>query len=368
MMTNRREILAAVTASALPASVSAKSLTQPVRHRRIATEEAFAIPEWLDAMKQVPMEGPEANEVRFLRFVQSVEAWRQGLIDFPHRLAVMDEHGVDLHLLSLTTPGVQSFEPDEASRVARLVNDSLAEIIARHPGRFAGLATVAPQQPEVAAAELERAVTKLDLNGLLINSYTNDEYLDLPKFDPILATAARLGAPLYIHPRTPSPSMVRPYSDHGLIGALWGFAADTGLHAMRLIMSGVFDRHPDLQVVLGHMGEGIPYWFWRIDNMYNKYNGLGAGAAIGIKPLRQLPSAYFKTNIRMTTSGMNSHENLRFAINLLGAERIMFAIDFPYESTAQSVQFLDTAPITEDERAQIYHRTAEAVFRIAPAT
>jgi 5-carboxyvanillate decarboxylase len=366
MKISRRKLLTAAAAAAVAVPAAAVSNTSRRKSRmfKIATEEAFAIPEWLDAMGQIPMEGPEASEVRFLRFVQSIEAWRKGLTDFSHRLAIMDECGVDMHLLSLTTPGVQSFAPDQASAVARLVNDRLAEIIAKHPARFAGLATVAPQQPEAAAVELERAISRLGLNGLLINSYTNDEYLDLPKYDPILAAAARLGAPLYIHPRTPSPSMVKPYAAHGLIGALWGFAADTGLHAMRLIMSGVFDRHPDLTVVLGHMGEGIPYWFWRIDNMYQKYNALGAGAAIGIKPLKQLPSEYFRTNIYMTTSGMNSHDNLRFAIDLLGSERIMFAIDFPYESSAQSVQFLETAPIGERDRENIAHRNAERVFRI----
>lgn len=336
------------------------------RYRKIATEEAFAIPEWLDAMAQVPMEGGEAAEVRFLRFVQAVEEWRVGLVDFDRRLAIMDEHGVDMHLLSLTTPGVQSFAPDHASEVATMVNDKLAEIIARHPDRFSGLATVAPQQPEAAARELERAITKLGLNGLLINSYTNDEYLDLEKFDPILAMAAKLDTPLYLHPRTPSPSMVKPYAAHGLIGALWGFAADTGLHAMRLIMSGVFDRHPNLTVVLGHLGEGIPYWFWRIDNMYKKFNRLGAGPAIGIRPLRQLPSEYFKTNIYLTTSGMNSYDTLAFAIDQVGVDRIMFAVDFPYESTEESVHFLDTAPISMENRNAIAHGNAERVFKIKP--
>ncbi|WP_190304698.1 amidohydrolase family protein [Pseudomonas chlororaphis] len=331
---------------------------------KIATEEAFAVPEWQVAMSKLSLQGPEANEVKFLNFVQSVDEWRIGLTDFSHRLNIMDRYGVDMHLLSLTTPGVQSFAPEIASQVAYLVNDQLAEIIAKYPTRFAGLATVAPQNPEEAAQELERAITKLGLNGLLINSYTNDEYLDLPKYDPILSMAAKLKVPLYIHPRTPSPSMVKPYAAHGLIGALWGFAADTGLHAMRLIMSGVFDRHPDLKVVLGHMGEGIPYWFSRIDNMYHKFNALGAAEAIGIRPLRQVPSEYFKTNIYMTTSGMNSHATLEYAIKLLGSERIMFAIDFPYESTEESIAFLETAPITLQERENIAHLNAMRVFGI----
>ena len=364
-MMTRRTVIAG-GAAAVPVAAAARNSPGKRGYRRIATEEAFAIPEWLAAMEEIPEQGPEANEVRFLRFVRSVEEWRVGLTDFDHRLRVMDAAGIDMHLLSLTTPGVQALAPDRATTIAGLVNDRLAEIVGQHPTRFAGLATVAPQQPIEAAAELERAVTKLKLNGLLINSYTIDEYLDLPKYDPILAKAAELNVPLYIHPRTPSPSMVKPYSAHGLIGALWGFAADTGLHAMRLIMSGVFDRHPNLTVILGHMGESIPYWFWRIDNMYKKYNALGAGPAIGIKPLRQLPSEYFRTNIYITTSGVNSHANLKFGLELLGSERIMFAVDYPFESSEESVQFLDTAPISDEDRSNIAHRTAERVFKIKP--
>jgi 2,3-dihydroxybenzoate decarboxylase len=365
MMTDRRSLLAAA-AAAVPAAGGAATLSRRRRSqvRMVATEEAFALPEWLAAMAELPMTGPDANEAKFLRFVQSVAEWRVGLVDFEQRLKVMDETGVDVHLLSLTTPGVQSFAPGPAIDMARRVNDRLVGIIAQHPTRFAGLATVAPQAPEAAAAEIERAMGALKLNGLLINSYTNDEYLDLPKYDPILAAAAKFKAPLYIHPRTPSPSMVGPFSDHGLIGALWGFAADTSLHAMRLIMSGVFDRHPDLTVVLGHMGEGIPYWFWRIDNMYDKYTRLNAGPAMGLKPLKKRPSEYFRENFYITTSGMNSHDSLKFGIDVLGADRIMFAVDYPYESSAQSAEFLNTAPISETERRKIGHLNAERVFRI----
>lgn len=332
--------------------------------RIIATEEAFATSEWMNDMDCFPPTGPEAVEANFLKVIQNVPAWRNGLLDLDIRLREMDENGVDIHLLSLTTPGVQTFEGDHATALARQANDWLASTIRERPTRFAGLACVAPQDPQAAANEIRRAIGVLGLNGVIINSYTNDEFLDLPKFDPILAACTEMKAPLYLHPRTPAPSMIKPFAAHGLVGALWGFQADTSLHAMRLIMSGAFDRHPDLTLVLGHMGEGIPYWFWRIDNMSRKYPAIGAMKSLNFTELRQPPSEYFKTNIYITTSGMNWHRSLQFGIDTVGADRIMFAIDFPYESSAESVEFLRTASISESDRALIAHANAERVFSI----
>jgi predicted TIM-barrel fold metal-dependent hydrolase len=158
--------------------------------------------------------------------------------------------------------------------------------------------------------------------------------------------------------------MVEPYTTHGLLAALWGFSVDTGLHAMRLIMSGVFDRYPNLKIVLGHMGEGIPYWFWRIDNMYKKFTAMGAGHVIGINSLKKLPSEYFRENFYITTSGMNCHDSLEFGIKVMGSDRIMFAIDFPYESSSDSVRFLDSAPISKEDKEKIAYKNAERVFGI----
>lgn len=362
MTASRREVLAAGVG--LP--LAAASQASRSHYRRIATEEAFAIPEWFEAMDSIPATSPEINEVRLLQSLQRVPTLRRGLLDFDYRLQGMDETGVDMHLLSLTTPGVQSLDAARGVALARLANDRLAEVIAKHPTRFAGLAAVAPQDPDAAAREIDRAMATLGFNGVLINSYTHGEYLDHPKFAPILAALVGHRAPLYLHPRVPAPAMVQPYTEHGLLGALWGFAADTGLHAMRLIMSGVFDRYPGLTVVLGHMGEAIPYWFWRIDNMYKRGAGATNASARGFTPLRKLPSQYFRENFYITTSGVNSHANLKFAIDLLGTDRIMFAIDYPYESSAESVAFLDTAPITTGDRDRIAHRTAERVFGIRP--
>jgi 5-carboxyvanillate decarboxylase len=166
-----------------------------------------------------------------------------------------------------------------------------------HPARFAGLAAVAPQAPELAGAEIERA-KKLGLVGLLINSHTHGEYLDAPKYAPILEAAEALDMPLYLHPREPGPNSVDPYLDYGLYFATWGFAAETALHAMRLIMSGTFERHPGLRVVLGHLGEGIPYWLGRIDNRYQAQVLAGANSALEL-----LPGEYFRRTLSSPRAG-----------------------------------------------------------------
>ena len=360
-MIDRRTVLAA-GALTTPVARAVASTRRP-KYRVIATEEAYATREWFAATDSLPLLGPEGNEARMLRDIGSVPRVRQGLLDFDLRLREMDETGVDMHLLSLTTPGMQTLDRETGVRLAAKFNDELAALIRRHPTRFTGLAAVAPQDPVAAAAEIDRAMTTLGLNGVLINSYTNGEYLDHPKFEPIFAALARHRAPLYIHPRAPAPAMVAPYVDQNLLGAIWGFAADTGLHAMRLIMSGLFDRHPELTVVLGHMGEAIPYWFWRIDNMATKARA--RSIASGKRPIpAKRPSEYFKSNFYITTSGVNSHANLKFGIEVMGADRIMFAIDYPFESSAESVAFLDTAPISDSDRHKIAHANAERVFRI----
>ena len=220
--------------------------------------------------------------------------------------------------------------------MAAEANDILAEAVRAHPTRFAGLAAVAPQDPNSVVRELERAKA-LGLKGFLINSHTRGEYLDLPKFAPIFEAAQALDMPLYLHPREPSPSSVTPYLDHGLFFAAWGFAAETSLHAMRLIMSGLFDRYPRLRIALGHMGEGMPFWLSRIDNRYKGQVLMGVN-----KRLARLPSEYFRDNFVITTSGMMDDAALRLAISVLGVERIQFAGDFPYEDVRAGVDFLRT--------------------------
>lgn len=340
---------------------------EPKKIRRIATEEAFSIPEVAAALREVAR-GP-SNSLDLLLVRGIYETPERGgtradtldrLIDLEGgRLRDMDENGVDMHLLSLTAPGVQMFDADTAFELSVLTNDRLAEVIGRHPDRFAGLGAVAPQSPKRAAKEMERAISSLKLNGFVINSHTNNEYLDDPKYWPILEAAEALDACIYIHPRAPSEAMANPFRQYGLDSAIWGYGVETATHAVRLMISGIFDRFPKLKICLGHMGEGIHIWSWRLD-----YMGRWTQAQ-GKAPKSQLKmSEYFKRNFVITTSGQESDDALEFSIKVLGAENVLWAIDYPYQPTAPAVKWLDAAPISEEDREKIYHGNAERVFHI----
>jgi len=351
------------TASAGPAQ-SESSTAAARTFRRIATEEAFAIPEQMDGMRKLSNSGADDPDFDFWRGLTGDNAFARTvggrLLDLgDERLSIMDAGGVAMHLLLLTSTGLQMFDPDSGSALATLANDRLAEAIHRHPDRYAGLAAIAPQDPGRAVKEVERAMTTLKLNGVVINSHTNGEYLDEQKFWPILDAAASLHAPIYIHPRAPSPGMAAPYRKYRLEGAIWGYQAETGLHGLRLIASGVFDRFPDLRIVLGHMGEGLPYWLYRVDFMH-------AHTAVDERPkLKRRPSDYFKDNFLITTSGVNWFPALQFCLGVLGANNIMWAIDYPYQDTTEAVRFMNEAPIPDADKEKIYHGNAERVFRIA---
>jgi 2,3-dihydroxybenzoate decarboxylase len=338
---------------------------EEVTLRRIAVEEAFVTEEiaeeWGRVLGRQDVEaGFRAMGSSILGTSPNAQAVHARLLDIgTGRIAHMDAHGIDMQVLSLTAPGVQVFEADLAARLARQANDSLAEAIARHPRRLAGLAAIAPQEPRDAAAELRRIAGAPGIKGWIVNSHTHGEYLDEEKFLPIFEAAQDLALPLYLHPREPSPGMVQPFLKYGLYFAGWGFAAEAGLHVMRLIMSGLFDRFPKLQIVLGHMGEGIPFWLQRIDNRYALQVKLG-----DVRELPRLPSEYFRDHFTITTSGVCFEPALRLAIDVMGAERVMFAVDYPYESAEEAVAFLDGARISERERRLIYGENARRVFRL----
>jgi 2,3-dihydroxybenzoate decarboxylase/5-carboxyvanillate decarboxylase len=270
------------------------------------------------------------------------------------RIRNMDENGVTMQVLSLTAPGVQMFDADTATAIATLANDRLAEAIRRHPTRFAGLAALGPQDPKRAVKEMERAINSLKLNGFIINSHTDNEYLDDQKFWPILEAAEALDRPIYLHPRSPSDLISKPYADYGLAHALWGFQAEAGLHAMRLMLSGVFDRFPNLKIVLGHMGESIPYNIWRCDYMYDS----------SMAPAKMKPSEIFKRNFVITTSGVEHPPVLKYCIEVLGADNIMFAIDYPYQPSTPAVAFMNDVDISGEDKEKIFHRNAERVFHL----
>ena len=360
-MDRRTFLKEAVLASSAYAVVNATQAQQeaqdaePAAVRRIAVEETFALPEVLDALRTLVENEPD-REPGLSAPPYVVTDTIRALTDLGDtRIAAMDAARVDVQVLSHWSPGVQPFDPAQGSELARLVNDRLAEAIGLHPDRFAGLALVAPQDPLAAARELERAVSNLGLNGLLINSHTNGEHLDDPKFWPILEAAQALNAPVYLHPRTPPAQMYDAYTDYLMDRALWGFAAEASLHVVRLIMGGVFDQFPRLQVVLGHMGEGIPFWLSRLDEV---------SARTGMPELQRRPSDYFRNNIHITTSAMFWDPVLTLCVDALGADRIMFAVDSPFASSEQGTRWLDNAPISAADRRMIYQENAERVFSL----
>jgi 5-carboxyvanillate decarboxylase len=273
----------------------------------------------------------------------------------------MDEHGVDMQLLSLTAPGVQMFDADTACELATLANDRLAEVIARHPARFAGLACFAPQAPKRAAREMERAIQQLKLNGFIVNSHTNNAYFDHPRYWPILEAAEALDRCIYIHPRAPSDGLKGPLGDYGMDGAMWGYGVEVGTHVVRMMAAGVFDRFPKLKICIGHMGEAVHFWLWRITFMSRR------AQASGRAPRTELSMAeYFQRNFVITTSGVEDHLALDYSIRKLGVDNVLWAIDYPYQPTAPAVAFMDSAPVDDEAKAQLYHRNAERIFHIAP--
>ena len=370
--------------NARPQPAAQSSASRP-RVRKIATEEAFNIPEIAEAIRDVARRGGTNLDLMLLASVYDPpraqasqlplssgnisprdrdrfnQAALPKLLDLDKlRLAEMDANGVDMHVLSLTAPGVQIFERDDAIQFARLANDRLSNAVRRHPTRFAGLASFAPQDPTAAAKEMQRAITNLKLNGFIVNSHTDNGYLDEERYWPILEAAEALGAPLYIHPRAPSDGMAAPFRDYRIEGAIWGFGVETGTHIVRLMMSGVLDRFPRLRIVIGHMGESLPFWLWRMDFM-----GTPGGRAGRKNQLK--PSEYFQRNIAITTSGVEDPLALRFCIDKIGIDKVMWAIDYPYQPTAPAVTFIGSAPLTDAERAKIAHGNAERIFKIAPA-
>ena len=270
------------------------------------------------------------------------------------RLKDMDESGIDMQVLSLAGPGVGQFDASDGTHMAKSTNDELSKVIKRYPKRFAGLAAIAPQDPDAAANELERAVKKLGLKGAMITGNIRGDFLDDQKYWVIFEMAEKLEAPIYIHPWAPPSDMIKPYLTYPELALpMWGFAAETGLHAMRLICSGVFDKYPGLKIILGHLGEAIPFWLWRLDSRWSWSEG---------KKLQKNPSQYFKDNFYVTTSGMYWQPVLQFVCSALGSDRIMFATDYPYESIKEAAQFIESATISDGDKRQISHLNSEKIL------
>jgi len=291
-------------------------------------------------------------------------AWEDAtrrLTDFLElRIPEMDEHGLDMQVLSLTSPGIQT-EKDTRVAVtnALKVNDFLKTVIDQHPTHFGGFAALPLQDPKAAADELERTVKQYGFSGGLINAHTQGKYLDHPDFNVVWERAVTLDVPLYLHPAVgvDVPHIFKGHEE--LIGPMWSWGVDTGTHAMRIIFGKVFDRYPKAKLLLGHMGEGLPYALWRMDSRWAWHNHRGIELDLGS------PSEYVRRNIYITTSGVDSAPPLLCALLAVGAEHILFATDYPFEEISLATEFLRTAPISAADRAKIAHENAEKLLHLS---
>ena len=342
------------SASAL-APYAIASAASDSEYFRIATEETFGTSEVYDATAALIAANP-TDEVG-LGLPPRASELAQKLLDLGDgRIAAMDAGRIDMQVLSLWSPGVQIFGPQQGTELARHTNDLLADAIGRNPTRFAGLTTIAPQDPDAAALEIERGMSLLKLNGVLINSYTKGEYLDKKKYWPIFEAAQANDASIYIHPRKPAPKMYEAFADYSMDGPMWGFHADASTHAIRLLLSGVFDQYPDLKIVLGHMGEGLPFWIDRLDKIAARSN---------LASIKRKPSEYFLDNFVITTSAMFWDPILELSIKVLGADRILFGVDYPFAPGDVGTRWLDAAPIGHADRKMIFSENARRVFHIS---
>ncbi|HYR16237.1 MAG TPA: amidohydrolase family protein [Mycobacterium sp.] len=244
--------------------------------------------------------------------------------------------------------------------LARRANDDLAETVRGNPDRFGGFATLATQDPDAAAAELERAVTELGLVGGLINGHCQGRYLDDPAYEELFGCAQGIGAPIYLHPTTPHPAVMEawfaPYVADGLHLASWGFAAETGTHVLRLIYSGLFDRFPRLQMIIGHLGEMLPFAAYRVDRYY------GLGGAGSENRLQRLPSEYLRTNFHVTTSGNFCPPAFTCTLEVMGADRVMFSVDYPMDDNQAGAQFLASYSMDDATRRKVSSENAIRLF------
>lgn len=324
---------------------------------KIALEEHFAIADTLQ------------DSAGFVPGTFWVELQERLLDIHDRRLRLMDEHGIEISVLSLNAPAVQAI-PDRrrATEVARIANDVLAEEVAKRPDRFRGFAALPLQDPDAAADELHRCVEQLGFVGALVNGFSQDAasgdgreplYYDLDRYLPFWGEVAALDVPFYLHPRNPLPEDSRIYEGHPwLLGPTWGFAQETAVHALRLIGSGLFDAYPSLRIVIGHMGEGIPAMLYRIDHR-NRW----VTAPHTHRAQRRFVD-YFRENFYITTSGNFRTQSLIDAVLEVGADRILFATDWPFENIDHAAEWFDAASIADADREKIGRTNSLDLFRL----
>jgi len=321
---------------------------------KIGLEEHFAVPDTLSDSKGFLADAtwPEL-EAR--------------LVDLQvRRIREMDQYGMQMMVLSLNAPAVQAiYDTRKALETAKRANDFLAGEVAKRPDRFQALAALAMQDPDGATRELQRCVKELGFRGALVNGFSQIEkaesmvYLDDKRYAGFWAECDKLGVPFYLHPRNPLPSASQIYEGHPwLLGPTWAFGQETAVHALRLMASGLFDRHPKLQIILGHLGEGLPYSIWRVDNR-NAWT-----KAPPRYPAKKKLAEYLQQNFYLTTSGNFRTQTLIDAMLEVGSDRIMFSTDWPFENVDHAAIWFDACPISEADRRKIGRDNAMRLFKL----
>jgi len=323
--------------------------------RIIAIEEHFITPMYREKVA--------ANEFRNFYLASRGEQLGHDIVEEnldlgKKRLAHMDAAGVDVQVLSFGSPGPQAFGADVAIPMARQANELLFETTKTYPGRFAGFAALPTADPQAAAEELERCVTQLGFKGAMIHGHQQGSFLDERKYWPIFERAQALDVPIYLHPALPHPLAVKAYFEgyEELARAGWGFAVDTSCHFLRLVFSGLFDAYPRLKIILGHLGEGLPFAMHRLDDHTHR-----AAARRGLK---KRPIEYLRDNLLVTTSGNWYEPAFLCTLLALGADSILFAVDWPYEANKTAVDFLKRISVSDLDRAKIAHLNAERVLKL----
>jgi 2,3-dihydroxybenzoate decarboxylase len=292
------------------------------------------------------------------------EAFCEELSDIgSRRLENMEKNGIEFAILSLNAPAVQAIlDTEEAIRVSRKANDRLADAVSHHPKRYAAFAALPMQDPEAAAKELERCVKDLGFKGALVNGFTQKDnpdsaiYYDIPDYREFWSTVSELDVPFYLHPRAQIPSQAKNYEGHPwLMSSPWGFAVETSIHALRLCGSGLFDQFPNLKIIVGHLGEGIPFGLWRIDARM----AFSPRGYRGKRPLGE----YFLDHFHLTTSGNFNDPAFKCTLEVIVKDRVYFSVDYPFERMEDAANWFDeTSTLSEEERLQIGRTNAIKLF------
>jgi 2,3-dihydroxybenzoate decarboxylase len=313
----------------------------------VALEEHY----WdAEVAKHFAERGPEMRNPQMLERLHDLGALR---------LKEMDEAGIDVQVLSHGAPATQRLEGDLAVQVARGANDRLFEAIKKYPERFKAFAVLPSNEPKAAADELERAVTKLGFKGAMLHGLSNGLFLDDKRFWPIYERAQKLDVPIYLHPAVPHKAVVEAYyKDYlkefpGLLTAAWGFTVETATQGIRMVLSGVFDAYPGLKMVLGHLGESLPFSLWRIDMALQRPGNAPT-------PFRDT----FRNHFWITTSGNFSTPALLCCVMEMGADRILFSVDYPFVPNPPGVKWMDTVPLGPEDRAKILHGNATRLLKL----